>query len=708
MEEKFEASPEQLRLAGWILPASAGAGSDGSLHFKIGNPVRDGKYAEYFLRVEPGKYYRGEIQIRTKGVEKHPGAGRNRGAVLFLQWADNTRMHVKGGSFPNGLHGDNGWTTHTVPFTGKIPRTVTYLHILVGIEGQGDAWFNGLKISEITDGDWEGPEILSPAPGKPTDGRRPICSWKPMPGDGFACRMELSQDSSFPSGKTITVKENQTRPQEWLSPGKWYIRTTVSFDGQDLPRTRSRNFTVSHEAVCWPPLVEPCWSWSESPRPTLHCRWLNPQNLPVEVAAQIDGLPAELMDAAPGALQFRPSTDLRPGIHKVKIEVKSPGQKTLTTEALFSNRLPGCRVSFRDGRTMLVDGKPFFALGTYRDPSDSLLRFDGLSQAGFNLTHDYLFEHRTQNSETARKYLDAAHAAGIKVFMGLPREKVSRRDYKWIQEFVGELMDHPALLLWYVSDEPEIRGLEPSVLTNVRNAIRMVDPFHPTAVVYCKPEGFSGWADCQDIQWHDPYPLDVKPSPLSMVEDWVNAARKAVGKTSPTWTVLQAHDLRFYNTPRKKAQEKYGAPNQPSPEQTRAMAFLALSAGTDGLIWYWLPHSTYDLVNEAPKVWKGICDVIRLLKRMEPWLTAEETSADSFPCPEKFRVWSRKAGETRLIVAINASDTVAELSLDLKRFIHSSVSDFESGKGISLEREILKAEFRPWETRIFSLERSSL
>jgi hypothetical protein len=122
---------------------------------------------------------------------------------------------------------------------------------------------------------------------------------------------------------------------------------------------------------------------------------------------------------------------------------------------------------------MLVDGKPFYPIGTYRDPSDRNDDFTGITHAGFNITHSYDFEGKDATIEQARAYLDAAQAAGVKVFMGIPRHLFFAREWNAIQKWVAALMDHPALLVWYLMDEPEAPKwrLNPAML---RQLIRFI------------------------------------------------------------------------------------------------------------------------------------------------------------------------------------------------------------------------------------------
>ena len=701
LAESFDDGADALRARGWILRPTASVvdGPEGGRCLRVDVPDGQNRYAERFLPVEAGKIYQAEVRLRAENVTKHPEAGSNRGAVLFLQWADHDRKHVSGGAFPKGLHGTRDWTTHRVPFTNRIPANVGYLHILLGVEGQGTAWFDDLRVREIAPG-WAGPAILKPEPGETVPSRRPDVAWEAMP--GLAYRLEFCRDERFLPGSVVAgeVRGAGGRPAAWLEPGEWQVRVIPSFGpGNDLPAPASRPFAVAADAAAWPPDIEPRWAWSDAPRPELAATF-GPPGVVADLKATVGGAPAEITSLGDGLVRFRPTADLAPGVHPVRIEATAAGRPPVVAEGIFCNKQPGSRVTFRAGRIALVDGKPFFPLGTYRDPSDRTDTFDGVRAAGFNVTHDYLFEHTPQPPETARSYLDAAHQAGTKVFLGIARKKIHERDVLWIQRWVAELMDHPAILTWYLMDEPGIRGLSAAEMRHVHEMVRMVDPFHPTSVVYCKPSIFSDWADCQDLHWHDPYPLPNRP--LTMVEDWVRKGRQAVGEGRPAWTVLQGHDYRFWKDP-KAAWEVHGAPSQPSPEHTRCMTFLALAAGTDGLVWYWGPRSKYRMVEDAPEAWGGIVATVQLLRRIEPWLVAPVTEADAGVVPEPFRVWTRVHDGQRLVAVVNAGTEAATLDLDLAPWRATAAADHETGAAIPLRAGRVALSLAPGQVRLLRL-----
>lgn len=78
--------------------------------------------------------------------------------------------------------------------------------------------------------------------------------------------------------------------------------------------------------------------------------------------------------------------------------------------------------------------------------------------------------------------------------------------------------DHPALLSWYMNDEPDGQSRPPALLEKVYQLIKELDTYHPVSVVFMLPSKFSLFQNTMDIAMTDPYPV---PGPLEIVESFV-------------------------------------------------------------------------------------------------------------------------------------------------------------------------------------------
>lgn len=661
VDESFETDLASLQAAGWRLPsgtALAKPGKDGEHCLRLDRPDTKG-YAEFFVPVQTGHIYRAKAWVRCENVVADEASTYNRGAVLFCQFADQDKKWRSGGAFPKGLHGTHDWQQLEVKHTAAIPEGVAFIQLMVGVEGKGTAWFDGVELEEITA--WDTPKAISPLDGARVDSKRPLLSWEAaLPKESY--ELQISPSADFPADATRTqlVWAGEARPDTPLAPGTWCWRLQTVAATARLPATQPRRFIVSAEAADWPPLFMPGWTSNAIP---LTAR-LAPAEWVSEVTATIAGQPATVARDGDG-LAISPAQPLPKGVHEVRVKARNAQGQEAEFVDLYAAKVSAGTITFRADGIMLLSGKPFFPLGAYRDPSDTRTDFAGLREAGFNVTHDYYFENTDRTIPEARDYLRAADAAGLKVFLGFGRPSIRRNDVLGWKRWVGELMDEPGLLTWYMMDEPMCQEVPQAAFVGLQQAIRQMDSGHPASLLLARiapvTEFQRAYASTCDILWCDPYPIPDQS--LLAVAEKAAACREAAGPGKPFWVVLQGFDWRYAREGRK-ALGKYGQEiTCPTPDETRAMAHLALSSGTQGLIWYWSPNSIYHLQQQAPTVWKGICDTVQELNRLQPFLTAPRTPADDLSLPAPFRFWSRKADGKRVLAVVNASDNPASLAV---------------------------------------------
>lgn len=653
--EGFE-DPAALTAVGWPASAAQGVVTEqpfaGQRCLRVGSAAGAPSYVSLYVPVEAGKWYHGEVRIRCAGVVKHAAGNQNRGAVIFGQFAGAAREWVGGGSFPAGLHGDQPWTRREFAYTRPIPDNVKYLQLMLGVEGQGTAWFDDLLVEEVTS--VPGPDKVTPAAGATIDIRRPEFRWRPEPGIKAMYGVELCRQEDF-AGEVhqAGTGRDRVRPAEPLTPGRWYWRVVRREGDVAPPPSRPAWFEVAADARFWPPVIEPRWGWSDEARPVLACR-VAPAEAAYEVALTIDGQEAQTLPAEGDVRRWRPAVDLPAALHDVELICRD-GRDQVTVTGMLNTQRPDSRVTLSDQGTALVDGEPFFPLGAYRDPSDTLTDFSGLLEAGFNTTHSYTFEGNA-SIEQAAAYLDAADRAGLKVFLGLSRAWVQAQDTGAMEHWVASLMNRKGLLTWYLFDEPASQGVPVESIAMMYQAVKRIDPFHPASLLLARDSAYAAYAPECDIFWADPYP--VGRHPLTMVSDRARQARLAAGG-KPIWIVLQAFDWAYWPDPQGRIKE-VGQPTAPTEAQSRVMAHLALAEGAQGLIWYWQPNSKWHQVKDAPRVWAGVKTVVGELRQAMPLLLAPRTLNDALQLPEPLLGWASTAGRQQVLYVINPTDQAVE------------------------------------------------
>ncbi len=646
-------------------------------------------FATLIVPVTPGHIYRGRARIKCRNVTG------TKGAVLYLQFADSNRKHVNGGSFPSGITGTQEWQDVEVHHTIPIPENVAYIRVTAGVDGTGEAWFDDIQLEDITDCEFIQP--VAPANGITVQSCLPELKWKlsdkplkKLLNSQYSANIELGRNPDF-SGETIHVSADVAagchRMARALERGMWYWRINLNRSGVAFPPSQAASFSVADDAIVWPCQLVQSWQWTDVPRPVLSVDIVPADATIDKVSARINGTPAEIISRSDGRIMFRPAANLPVGIHDVDVSITPATESAeflpISLRSIFCNKQPASRVSFRSDGIMIVDGKPVFPIGAYRDPSDREDVFDGLLEARFDVTHSYRMDGKAISEPEARtRYLKSAAENDIGVFLGMPRDMVRDRKTYELARYVAETMDTPGLLAWYQFDEPEIQSCTPEDLMATYRAIQAVDPFHPKITLVCSikfpvADIFRRYAAGCDVFWEDPYPIGR--SSLLMVEEKILASREAAGPDKPVWCVLQGHSTDAWNAWKQLKLKSKGKRSsktiaamkasgelpvtEPSYEQTRCMAHLAIAAGSKGLIWYWSPNCAVHVKEDSPEVWEGIKKTVSELRELMPWLVAEPTSQDTLTVPAPVRCWSRSIDNKRVIILINPEDEEREVAV---------------------------------------------
>ncbi len=234
-------------------------------------------------------------------------------------------------------------------------------------------------------------------------------------------------------------------------------------------------------------------------------------------------------------------------------------------------------------------------------------------RTAFNSVQSYQLSSVAHNSAAdARRYLDAAASQDLRVLVGFDLASVKAGDLDYVTSRVRALRDHPALQGWYAYDEPEGAAVDPGILAAVRRAIRAEDPAHPVTIA-------TSWLG-------DDYPfrggfdvaiLDRFPVPYAGPASIVPALERA-RRSGERWQfVFQAYatdvDHRWPG----------GAPGRyPTRDEMRAMAFLALNHGAQGL-WAF----SFDYIHHTPGSewkWVELTELMRELRGLEAvWASSD-------------------------------------------------------------------------------------
>jgi hypothetical protein len=357
------------------------------------------------------------------------------------------------------------------------------------------------------------------------------------------------------------------------------------------------------------------------------------------------GIPADNL------LRLPFSIDLVPGIYNIKAEIKSSSVKMFRTTASLTllDFKPNEVKTDKLTGGLMVNQRIFFPFGFYcYSPVHPLLPEEEVVK-GFNMISPYQnILPETLNERKA--YMDRCAQIGMKVHFnllsvsgggGVSSEIEDLSEDEKRELLISEIrtfMDHPALLAWYISDEPNGFKIPPEKLEELYRLIKSIDPWHPVSIVFMAPFLSSRkYADALDIVMADPYP--VPHGSVTQVGDVTKQLRSEFEGEKPVWIVPQAFGGGEWWS------------REPTFQEMRTMTYQAIVNGATG-IQYFVRHGH----NSFPKSissWNECGRMAVEIAEITPWLLSDEKVIQVQSNSVNIRISSRVHNGQLLIIAVN-------------------------------------------------------
>ena len=278
--------------------------------------------------------------------------------------------------------------------------------------------------------------------------------------------------------------------------------------------------------------------------------------------------------------------------------------------------------------TFLVNGKPFFPLGIYHIGPNF---FETAKDIGFN-TIQFWSWHGIGDEWGVPTAMYRAMGNGLRCLF-----ESNHSGEKVYMEQLRRYADNPALLMWYLADEPN-EGQAKELRD--RNEIRHRDRNHPTFVASCRPDLFRFHASFADVFAMDPYGNEEK------FIDWCRRAEKEVLPHKPVIAVPWADT---------------------KPELIRLQAWTAIVHGVRGIIWYcWSQAGGGPLgvgIGSKPEQQAVYKELIADLKRILPGLYNLERR--SFEVGPFHCLYTGPQGSRRYLIVVNTSEKDEDASFEV-------------------------------------------
>lgn len=392
--------------------------------------------------------------------------------------------------------------------------------------------------------------------------------------------------------------------------------------------------------------------------------------------------------------------------YALPLDALKEGDNTLNVrvgDSVYSvrlTRLPhkdnGVRIDYLTG-VARSEGLPVIPSGFYCYSPVQPTLAEEEAVRGINLLSPYQNIGRQPRKERIA-YLDRAAQLGMRVNYNLLSiagggggAKAAATDkakkMQLLREEIRALKDHPAILSWYVADEPEGQGISAETLEEIYDIIRAEDPYHPIALVIMSAGPGRHYAASCDIIMADTYP--VPNSSASDVLGTIRGLRDELQYEKSIWYVPQTFGGAEFWT------------REPTPAEIRMMTWGAALEGARGFQAF-IRHG----LNGFPKnqyMWETYAKTCREIQELTPFFergTEEEPRVVS-TAKAVARVYT--LGTRKAVVLLNPEPEAATYKLVLPMSFNGKAYDLSDNSVREVVNGTIDGVLAPFGAQVLKL-----
>jgi hypothetical protein len=348
---------------------------------------------------------------------------------------------------------------------------------------------------------------------------------------------------------------------------------------------------------------------------------------------------------------------------------------------------------------LIVNGRLFFPFGFYcYSPVHPTLPEEEAVR-GFNMISPYQ-KILPETLSERKAYMDRCAQLGMKVHYNLlsvsggggvnsKLNGVSDEEKRiLLLNEIKTFKDHPALLSWYISDEPNGNSVEPETIEEIYKTVREANPWHPVSVVFMNPfTPAKKYAAGVDIVMADPYP--VPDYPVTMAGDAASKLVKEFRGKKPVWIVPQA----------------FGGGEQwrrePTPQEIRSMTWQAIINGATG-IQYFIRQGP----NGFPKstiAWNECGKIALEVNSLVPWLLSDDVNIPVTSSSKNIQVTSRVHNGELVIMAVNRINEPVPVEFLIGRYLNAKADVIFENRKLNVYSGSLRDVIGPLGSQVYKI-----
>ena len=369
-----------------------------------------------------------------------------------------------------------------------------------------------------------------------------------------------------------------------------------------------------------------------------------------EIIATWNGIPGRNILRIPFPINLKPS------VSKVEAIIKGTANRGITytsrSELVILTSKPNEVKTDRLTGGLIVNRLPFFPFGFYcYSPVFPTLPEEEVVK-GFNVISPYQ-KIMSETLNERKAYMDRCAELGMKVHYnllsvsgggGVGSKIEGLSDEEKRERLIAEInlfRNHPALLAWYISDEPNGYKIPPEKLEEIYRIVKENDPWHPVSIVFMAPFLASAkYSNALDIVMADPYP--IPDHPVTMPGDVAAQLKTEFKGKRPFWIVPQAFG----------GGELWS--REPTIQEIRSMTWQSIINGATGIQYF--VRQGLDYFPKSAAMW-GECGRMAVeVAELTPWLLSDEDPLPVSSSSGNVIVTSRLHNNQLIIMAVNKSN----------------------------------------------------
>jgi hypothetical protein len=267
---------------------------------------------------------------------------------------------------------------------------------------------------------------------------------------------------------------------------------------------------------------------------------------------------------------------------------------------------------------------------------------------------------------------------------GLSDEEKRERLINEIKTF----RDHPALLGWYISDEPNGTTITPEKLEEIYRTIKENDPWHPVSIVFMAPFlNAKNYSEALDIVMADPYPIPDRP--VSVPGEVADKLRTEFKGKRPFWIVSQAFG----------GGELWS--REPTYQEIRSMTWQSIINGATGIQYFVRQGLNY--FPKSSSTWSECGRMAMEVAELTPWLLSDEYALRVESSSRNILVTSRVHNGQLIIMAVNKINEPVSTSFHIIGFYNGKARVLFENRFVSVKSGVIADQLAPLGSQVYLL-----